>query len=350
MLESLLNILRCPVTNSRLELTVISKSMKELDGVEVEVIENGILFAEKDWFYPVINGIPRLALESVIDYEDFLQKHLPDFIVLKENLLNKYNSLLQNVLKKNKRTKESFTQEWAIFDPQKDKTWNADEAEMLQRFFIETDETKESLQHKIIFDAGCGNGLLNSLLAKNGITNIAMDFSASIENAYIKNTSSKVHFIQGDVQYPPLMKNYFDIVHSSGVLIHTTDTHFSFSCIAPLVKSGGKISVWLYHHRKNLIHNLFNSIRKRTSRLPLRLQYHLYKYTIFPVSYVIKKIKGTKQNRREMMVDILDWFTPEYRWEHSHEEVEEWFSKEDFENIKITTDGVFGFNTIGTKK
>ncbi len=177
-----------------------------------------------------------------------------------------------------------------------------------------------------------------------------MDFSDSIEMAYSRNQYSKVHFIQGDIQFPPLVFNYFDIVHSSGVLIHTNNTELSLSCIEPTVKMGGKLSVWLYHYRNDFIHNLFNSIRKLTSRLPLKFQYYLYRCTIFPVSYCIKKIKGNPQNTGEMMIDILDWFTPEFRWEHDHEEAKTWFSKRNFSNIRITTDEVFGFNIIGEKQ
>jgi hypothetical protein len=67
------------------------------------------------------------------------------------------------------------------------------------------------------------------------------------------------------------------------------------------------------------------------------------------LSYCVKRIKGNKQNTREMMVDILDWFTPEFRWEHGHAEVAAWFYKRQYRNVTITTDEVFGFNTTGEK-
>ena len=176
-----------------------------------------------------------------------------------------------------------------------------------------------------------------------------MDFSDSIVTANRFNVSENVHFIQGDVQFPPVAFNYFDIVHSSGVLIHTNNTELSLSCLTPTLKAGGKMSVFLYQPRKDFIHNLFNKIRAVTSKLPLDFQYYLYLFTLFPVSFCIKRIKGNKQNAREMMVDILDWFTPEFRSEHSHNEVAAWFFKRDFFNVQITTDGMFGFNTIATK-
>lgn len=349
MIKQAIDILRCPVTRSKLTMVVIKEGKKELDGTLVSVIEEAVLYAEKDWLYPVINAVPRLNVEAFVEYGDFLNRHVKDYSKRKESILSQYSELVGYVLKKNKRTKESFSKEWKVYDFEKDKTWDADNDAILSRFLTETNETFSSLKGKIIFDAGCGNGKLNLLLAAHGVVNVAMDFGSSIEEASLRNHSSAVHFIQGDVQFPPVAFNYFDIVHCSGVLIHTNNTELSFSCIEPTVKAGGKLSVWLYHHRKDFVHRLFNRIRAVTSKLPLSFQYYLYCVTIFPVSFCIKKLKGNKQNAREMMVDILDWFTPEFRWEHGHTEVASWFYKRQYHNVTITTDEVFGFNTIGEK-
>jgi hypothetical protein len=151
------------------------------------------------------------------------------------------------------------------------------------------------------------------------------------------------------VQFPPVAFEKFDIVHSSGVLICTNNTELSFSCIEPCVKPGGKLSVWLYHPRKDFIHNLFNYIRRFTSRLPLRLQYYLYAVTIFPLSFMVKRLKGNKQNPREMMIDILDWFSPEFRWEHEADEAASWFYKRKYSSVQVTTKDLFGYNIIGEK-
>jgi SAM-dependent methyltransferase/uncharacterized protein YbaR (Trm112 family) len=350
MQESLLELLRCPVTRSQLTIFKIKSAIKILDNKEVAIIDEAILYASELWFYPVIKGIPRLNVEAVVDYEVFLKTHVPDYDQRKEKLLAQYSLFLDLVQRKNKRTKESFAKEWGLYHDKADKTWDADSVGILNRFLQETDETLDTLPGKIIFDAGCGNGTLNCLLAQKGIVNIAMDFSNSIEKPHATNQLGAVHFIQGDVQFPPVVFDHFDIVHCSGVLIHTNNTELSFSCIAPVVKPGGKLSVWLYHRRNNFIHNLFNKIRKITSKLPLSFQYYFYLFTVFPVSYVIKKIKGNKQNKREMMLAIFDWFSPEFRWEHDHEEAASWFYKRNYNTVKITTDEVFGFNIIGKRK
>jgi len=288
-------------------------------------------------------------VEAFLDHSDFLQNAGINYSTVRENLFIKYGALVKYAVEKNKRTKESFAKEWTVYNYDKDNTWDADDKGMVERFLKETDETRLSLKNKIIFDAGCGNGKLESLIASDCSSIVAMDFANCIEAAYTRNRFSNVYFIQGDVQFPPLSFKYFDIVHCSGVLIHTNNAELSFSCIEPTVKDTGKLSIWLYHPGKGFIHRFFNFVRRFTSKLPLTFQYYLYRVTIFPISYIIKKMKGNKQNSREMMVSILDWFTPEFRSEHEHAEAVSWFYKRGFTKVKITTVDKFGFNIIGEK-
>ncbi len=348
MKEELLSYLRCPVTLQPLSLRVFSKCIKKFDGIDVEIIDEGVLIGDV-FCYPIIKGIPRLLVEAFVDYEDFLKKNLDDFAERKQQILNKHNTIVASVIKKNSHTKKSFANEWNLFNYETDTTWNADKTEMLARFLREVDETKESLKGKIILDAGCGNGLLNNLIANEGAKILGFDFSLSIEKAFEKNTNPNAWFVQADVQFPPVLNDAFDIVHCSGVLIHTNNTEYSFSCLVPFVKRKGKLSVWLYHPRKDFIHNTFNFLRKYSSKLPLKLQYYLYLFFLFPPTFIIKKIKGNPQNKREMMIDILDWMTPEFRWEHTHDEAASWFVKRSFTDVRVTTNEVFGFNIIGKK-
>ena len=349
MLEKYFSILVCPVTRSALRLHKISVKTKIFSSGEKEIISEGILFAEKDWFYPVIDGVPRLLIESFLDHEEFLNANISDYKLRKEYLLKSYSEIIQQVVKKNKRTKKSFEMEWGLFNYEEDKTWELQGEDLLERFLKETDETKGSLQGKLIFDAGCGNGQLNQYIARCGALVVGMDLSRSVERAFSNNKEENAFFVQGDVQFPPLQFEKFDIVHSSGVLICTNNSELTFSRIEPCVKKNGKLSVWLYHPRKNLVHNLFNFLRNYSSKLPIKVQYYLYLFTLFPASYVVKKIKGNKQNAREMMIAIMDWFSPEFRWEHTPEEARSWFTKRNISEVKVTTTDTFGFNIIGKK-
>lgn len=349
MLEKYFSLLVCPVTKSPLRLEKITVRKKQFNTGEREIVHEGILFGDKGWFYPVIDGVPRMLIEAFLDYEDFLKKNVSGYETRKQQLLTNFSELIREVVKKNKRTKRSFELEWSLFNYNEDKTWQMQGEGLLERFLKETDETRESLKGRLIFDAGCGNGQLNQYIAQTGAIVAGIDLSKSIERANANNKEENAFFVQGDVQHPPFRSEAFDIVHSSGVLICTNNSEFTFSRIETFVKQNGKLSVWLYHPRKNKIHNLFNYLRNYTSKLPLKVQYYLYLFTLFPVSFVIKKIKGNKQNAREMMVDIMDWFSPEFRWEHTHEEAAGWFTRRNYNDVKVTTTDIWGFNIIGRK-
>jgi uncharacterized protein YbaR (Trm112 family) len=71
MLEKYLSILVCPVTRSALRLNKITVKTKLFSGGEREIISEGILYADQDWFYPIIDGVPRLLIESFLDQEEF---------------------------------------------------------------------------------------------------------------------------------------------------------------------------------------------------------------------------------------------------------------------------------------
>lgn len=348
MKKNLLAILRCPVTRKELKLKSLRTAKKIYNHKEEEIIYEGILFSE-EWFYPIIKGIPRLLVESFIDYEEFFHTYLEDYELKRDILMQKYRGLIRYVTSKNKSTKQSFEQEWNLYNYKKDKTWDEDADGMLTRFLKEVDKDENSLTGKFIFDAGCGNGILDSLIAEKGAIILAMDLSRSIEKAFANNFEANAFFIQGDIQFPPVKFDVFDIVHASGVLIHTNNAELSFTTLSPCVKRGGMLSVWLYHPRKDFIHNFCNHLRRFTSKLSIRFQFYLYALTLFPLSFLLKKMKGNNQNAREMMIDILDWFSPKYRWEISHEEAISWFIKQKFINPKVTTISKFGFNIIGSK-
>lgn len=347
----MLPFLRCPVTRSPLTLEVIHYGDHSPDDPR-RPIHEGILFAAEDWFFPVIEGIPRLTVEAFLDYENFFHSHLPDYRARRHRLMEKYPGLIAYARKKNKRTKDSFTLEWSLYDYHKDRTWEAGRKEMLLRFLDETDEGRDAigLKGKLIFDAGCGNGLLDTLIAQQGAIVFAMDLSDSIERAYRQNTHPDAWYLQGDVQFPPVDASLFDIVHCSGVLHHTRSTELSFHCLETCVRPGGKLSVWLYHPRKSFLHQVFNNIRLVTSRLSARQLYLLLLLTAFPISYLWKRAKGNRQNRREMMIGLMDWLGPEFRREHTPDEAASWYAKKSYRAVKITTSDLFGFNITGIKE
>jgi len=94
-------------------------------GSSPSAITEAILFADEDWFFPVTGGIPRLTVEAFLDYEDFFRRHLPDYATRRQQLELKYPGLIAYVKKKNKKTRETFSHEWSLYNYGEDRTWNA---------------------------------------------------------------------------------------------------------------------------------------------------------------------------------------------------------------------------------
>ena len=51
-----------------------------------------------------------------------------------------------------------------------------------------------------------------------------------------------------------------------------------------------------------------------------------------------------------MIISLIDFFTPEFRWEHDPQEVKSWFDRAGFILAEVTTYDTFGFNITGIKK
>lgn len=341
MVKKLLQHLRCPLSGKPFELQVVLES-------DSEKVEEGILLSESGTMFPVLQGVPRLLPDAIPEFESFLRLHVPDFDARKVQVMKRFSKEIQSACRKNQKTRSSFSREWKGHDYQDGKTWNLDLRHQLQQFFRETQESAESLQKRLMLDAGCGNGHLAMELAQLGCWVIAMDFSDSVVEAAKHNKHGNCHFIQADVAFPPFGKKQFDLVHSSGVLIHTPDTRASFHILSSFVKEGGKISIWVYRKRSELIHLVFNRLRTITSRLPAALQIPVLWLFIFFPALILKRLKGKPQSAAELWVEVLDWFTPEFRWEHSEGEVKGWFREAGFSEISISDENHWGFNTTGS--
>ena len=112
MQKRLLDILRCPVCKSELRLEIIEQTNRSYQNKTVEEIITGILYAENGFFYPIIDGVPRLLVESFSDYADFFKVHLKDYETKRKVLLQSFPSFIRYVQQKNYRIKQSFSLEW----------------------------------------------------------------------------------------------------------------------------------------------------------------------------------------------------------------------------------------------
>ena len=351
MQYELLNYLRCPITKTELKFELISEFEKSYSNSTITEINEGLLFSETGFVFPIINGIPIMLLESIYDYADFLKKHLPGYQKLKDDLEASNKGLLNYCVSKNKKTKASFEFEWSFLNAdKKDRVWHEDTSGLSSVFFIETGESFEYFIDKTIIDVGCGSGFMTSAIA--GVSNLAIgiELSRSIENAFINNKTHNAWYIQGDLQFLPFDELSFDVLYSSGVIHHTNNTELSLSLIEPVLKNNGKICLWLYHSQKSKIHNFSLFLRKFTTRMPLKLCFVFLTVFVFPFTWLIKKLKNKKApNYREEIIDLLDGFTPEFRFEIPHDMAITWLIRRKYSNIKITSENQFGFSIAGDK-
>lgn len=182
--------------------------------------------------FPVVRGIPR-----------FLRKALED---------------------DKKATAAAFGYEWTQYS----QLTEADKNEFLGWI---APLTPADFEGQIVLDGGCGKGRHIFLAAQFGARSIVgVDLSDAVEAAF-RNTRDlpNVHVIQADILDLPF-ESPFTLVYSIGVIHHLPVPKDGFLALAGHVRTGGRISTWVYGKEGNLwIEKLVDPVRKNiTSRLP----------------------------------------------------------------------------------
>ncbi len=350
MKEAIVDVLRCPLTRGKLTLEIYEKEEKKYSNQTISEVKSGLLVSPSGYLFPVVNGVPRLQAESFLEHDDFLRKHKKDYDVLKKKIVEEYDFVIKQAIKRNKKTKQSFGMEWSVFRHGSDTTWGFNKESRKERFLKEINSTAEELKGKKLFDVGCGNGVLTSGIAEFGMETFGIDVSNSVEKAYINNQNPSVHYVQGDLQLPPFASESFDIVYSTGVIHHTNNTELSFSCISELTKRGGKLYIWLYKPEKDFKHNALNFARSVTNKFPIKAQYWIFLILLVPQGLLKMRLRGIKRNWREQLINYFDVLSCEFRYEHTPEETEIWYLKRDFEKPVVTFVEYLGFGMYGVKK
>jgi ubiquinone/menaquinone biosynthesis C-methylase UbiE/uncharacterized protein YbaR (Trm112 family) len=339
--EKLLPDIRCPISKELLHFEELPSN---------EWCVDGLLRSGSGMIYPVIDGVPRLLLESFLDYEYALRQVFPSFEEKKHDLLALFGEKIIAADTRNRRSKKSFSLEWRLLEKDRRlRVWQTDATEFKQQLFSELQLSETLLKGKKIIDIGCGHGRSTSLLAEQATLAIGIDLGQSVVDAAKKNSSDNCFFLQADLHHLPFEPGYFDIVYSSGVIHHTENTAAAFNNICQLTKPGGLLSVWLYKPNKNFLHQLMLGFRKITIQLPLSLQYWLYLIFLVPPHLLVSRLKGHRLHWREIMINHLDMLSPQFRFEHSPQEVTGWFLKNQYSAISVTTSNKIGFSMTGTK-
>lgn len=349
MRERLLEFLRCPDCKDVLELVKFDHSEDE--------ISDGILYCKNEHYFPVFRGIPRMLPSSLQDYWPEIASKAPDPVPDVIRALKIY--LNEKTRSYDTRTKANFSNEWDNHDIG-GRTWTMELGDRVRWFFLEPIHiAKEALTGKLMLDAGCGNGSQSVAYTEFGLEVIALDLSTGLEkgqafrNVYKAGNPEKVHFVQADLQNPPLAHGSFDIIHSAGVLHHTPDTYTTFKELRPLLKPGGTFYIWLYKYEK-IVTPIVNTMRAVTTRIPAPVFAQIAALTSLPFigfCWTVNKLgirKYSDLNRREATLAVHDIFGAPYAHYHSFAEVSEWYTAAGFTEIWACNDDRRGFGVCGT--
>jgi SAM-dependent methyltransferase/uncharacterized protein YbaR (Trm112 family) len=350
MYRRLLNFLRCPECRENLDIAVFAEANDE--------VLSGILHCGRGHYYPIAGGVPRMLPGSLKDHWADIEPDIgpapPEVVseIVATGILTSSSRMYDH------RTKANFSNEWENHDIG-GKTWTMELADRVQWFFLDSVRIpKDELNGKVMLDAGCGNGSQSVAYTEFGLEVVAVDLSTGLEkgqafrNVHKTAVRKNVHFVQADLQKPPLATDSFDIIHSSGVLHHTPDTLKTFRALCPLLKAGGTFYVWLYKFEK-IVTPVVNSMRAITTRIPAGLFARIAGVTAVPFigfCWSVNKLgirRYETPSRREAAVAVHDIFGAPYAHYHSFEEVSDWYQAAGFDEIWACNDDRRGFGVCG---
>jgi SAM-dependent methyltransferase/uncharacterized protein YbaR (Trm112 family) len=367
MYPSLTQWLACPVCDGELTLVAFMRG-------DPPDVEEGVLTCSCTSVFPVIAGVPRILEGALADNESFLRRwgeRLQELGLLRNRALSPPSPEFEFAIAP---TRDRFAKEWGEH-PLEDTTWGLDQETRLRHALRYLGWTLEDAGGQLVLDAGCGTGKLTCGMASWGGEVIGLDLAPSLVRGWRARhqlagaAASRIHMVQGSVLAPPFKQRTFDGVHSSGVLHHTPDTRRAFAAIAPLVKTGGSLGVWLYGQQQAgggvpwlpFVRTTWGSIpttwlRAVTPRMPPSILFAILRAysALFHVIYsVAARLRGKHHDQtiQERTTSLFDTLSPPYAWRHTVGEVCDWFREEGFpEPVETTVPGeTYGFCVTARK-
>jgi len=321
-------------------------------------ISEGLLHCAEEHWYPVVRGIPRML-------PDALEEHwhlVADALAAPERGAIRWaveRSMRQGrPWTYDRRTRENFSLEWEHHTPG-DRTWGMDLDDRVSWFFLHPLRlASEALDGMVVLDAGCGNGSQSVAYTELGVEVVALDLSSGLEHGQVLRHArasarpDRVHFVQGDLQSPPLAPASFDVIHSAGVLQATPDTERTFRGLCPLLRPGGRFYLWVLKYEP-VVTPLVNTLRAVSTRIAPRYLAEIAEvmappFQLFCMALNALKVREySRLSRREAALALLDIFGAPYAHHHSFEEIKEWYRSEGFDEVWPCNDGRRGLGACG---
>ena len=308
-----LDLLRCPECSGTLELDAFARKGED--------VTEGALRCKTGRLFPIIDAIPRFTPGALIEH--------PGFASRRGGAFGKDSQVLPRELR---RTSESFGLQWRTYDVIADEEDRA-------TFYAKTGFSEGALDGALVLDAGCGGGRYARVAALAGARVVAVDLSRACEKAReVLASSPNVLVVQGDLMRLPLPEEAFDAVYSIGVLHHTPNTRTALEAVSHFVRPGGELAVWLYVKRDPLFEAANRLLRGFTTRLSHGTLLQLARLAV-PLGAAKRALLGRRctawmskllppcsshPDPRARVCDTFDWYSPEFQWHHTDEEVGRW--------------------------
>jgi SAM-dependent methyltransferase len=216
-----------------------------------------------------------------------------------------------------------------------------------EQFFPTTGFSPESIKDGLSLEIGAGYGRFVDVVQRAGGRIVGVDLSThSIDLAQdFAGFRPNVFLVQADLFQLPFERKTFQHVFSIGVLHHTPDTEKAFTAIARYVRSGGQITIWVYHPQQK---GPTDRLRPLTSRMSHRMLYAACIANQVLFSWVRALPGGGKFSRilpgampkpgRPFWLRVLgdfDGYSPTYAYVHEPPEVVQWFERAGLVDVHV---------------
>lgn len=235
-----------------------------------------------------------------------------------------------------------------------------------ERFgFPRGDEDIRQFLHsaRFVLEAGTGTGVDTDLLTRNCDGQVfGIDISSAIDVARSRfRGRERVSLLQADIGRLPFPEGLFDVISCDQVLHHTSDPPRNFKRLVRLLRSGGRLLLYVYRVKGPLREFADDYLRGRLSRSPLetclefsdkitalgrslsRLRATIkidrdipelevkqgsYDLHRFLYDHVLKCFWNDDYDFKTNMMINFDWYRPAYAFRYTEDDIRTWAKEE----------------------
>jgi len=213
----------------------------------------------------------------------------------------------------------------------------------------------DALAGLLVIDAGCGSGMLTAEIARRHpeATVIGLDINPAVAEVYkVSLELPNLHVLHASVFDLPFADGTVDRLWCNGVIHHTGDTRGAFVELARVVGRGGLLFVWVYQRKLSplvLVRDLLRPFG--IHRWPHSVLYFVCRALALPTFAAVQALRQVGKIPRvarsthgriltrdrhldELALTWFDVLSPRYRDSYSKAEVETWFVRAGYTDLR----------------